>query len=113
MDPSGKVVRHFSSQVPKEIMQLLLDSSENLIHELALAPVLIAIRSWGDTFRNSQVVMYLDNDAARAGLIKMRGATDIGDLIIQEAAVLEARLAFRPWFGRVPTWSESFRLQIC
>ncbi len=49
--------------------------------------------------------MYLDNDVARAGLIKMRGATDIGDCIIQDAAVLEAKLAFRPWFGRAPTSS--------
>ena len=35
----------------------------------------------------------------------MRGATVIGDCIIQDAAVLEAKLAFRPWFGRVPTSS--------
>ncbi len=37
--------------------------------------------------------MYLDNDAARAGLIKMRGATDIGDCFIQDAAELEAKLS--------------------
>ena len=56
-------------------------------------------------FRNSQVVMYLDNDGARAGLIKMRGATDIGGIVIQDAALLEAQNSFRSWFGRVPTSS--------
>ena len=35
----------------------------------------------------------------------MRGATDIGDIIIQDAALLEAQNSFRPWFGRVPTSS--------
>ena len=53
------------------------------------------------------MVMYLDNDAARSGFIKMRGATDIGDIIVQDAAVLEAESSFRPWFGRVllhQTW---------
>ena len=105
MDPCGKVVKHFSIAVPNEIMHLLLESSENPIYELELAPVLIAIEVWGNLFKDSQVVVYLDNDAARAGLIKMRGATDIGDIIIHEAAVLEAKLAFRPWFGRVPTAS--------
>ena len=86
-------------------MKVLLSKSDNPIYELELAPVLIAIKLWCSFFRNSQVVMYLDNDAARAGLIKMRGATDIGDIIIQDAALLEAQNSFRPWFGRVPTSS--------
>lgn len=105
MGPNGNLIHHFSSAVPPEIMQLLLSRSENPIYELELAPVLIAIKLWSSYFRNSQVVFYLDNDAARAGLIKMRGATDIGDIIIQEAAMLEALHSFRPWFGRVPTSS--------
>ena len=43
--------------------------------------------------------MYLDNDAARAGLIKMRGATDMCDGIIQDAATLEPN--FRSDLGLV------------
>ena len=105
MNPSGEVCQHFSSAVPEEVMSLLLESSENPIYELELIPVLIAIILWGDFFSNSQVVMYLYNDAARAGLIKMRGVTDLGNFIIPDAAVLEAKLAFGPWFGRVPTSS--------
>ena len=105
MGPDGRLLRHFSSHVPTEVMRTLLSKSENPIYELELAPVLIAIKLWCSFFRNSQVVMYLDNDAARAGLIKMRGATDIGDIIIQDAAVLEAQNSCRPWFGRVPTSS--------
>lgn len=105
MAPNGKLIHHFSSRVPEKVMKLLLSKSENPIYELELAPVLIAIKLWSSFFRNSQVVMYLDNDAARSGFIKMRGATDIGDIIVQEAAVLEAKSSFRPWFGRVPTSS--------
>ena len=60
MDPKGKVVHHFSSSVPMEIMDLLLENSENPIYELDLAPILIAIRSLGSLFENSQVIMYLD-----------------------------------------------------
>eukprot|EP00434_Breviolum_minutum_P036682 symbB.v1.2.032515.t1/scaffold3913.1/size48432/3 len=105
MGPDGRLLRHFSSSVPPGVMKVLLSKSDNPIYELELAPVLIAIKLWCSFFRNSQVVMYLDNDAARAGLIKMRGATDIGDIIIQDAALLEAQNSFRPWFGRVPTSS--------
>ncbi len=105
MDPKGKVVKHFSSGVPKDVMNLHLKNSENPIYELELVPVLIAIRLWGSLFENSQVVTYLDNDAATAGLIKMRGATCARDRIIQDAAVLETKFSFRPWFGRVPTSS--------
>ena len=96
MDPMRNLVHHFSSAVPKEVMELLLSASDNPIYELGLAPILISIKLWLSLFVNTQVVMYLDTGAARAGLIKMRGATDIGDCIIQDAAVLEAKSAFRP-----------------
>ena len=107
MDPRGKVVQHFKRRTEGNRAASFgkFRKSYLRVYELELAPILIAISLWGNLFLNSQVVMYLDNDAARAGLIKMRGATDIGDIIIQETAVLEARLAFRPWFGRVPTAS--------
>ena len=95
MDPMGNLIR-FSRAVPKEVMELLLSASDNPIYELGLAPILISIKLWVSLFVNTQVVMYLDTGAARAGLIKMRGATDIGDCIIQDAAVLEAKSAFRP-----------------
>ena len=95
---------HFSSAVPKEVMELLLSTSDNPIYELELAPNFISIKMWGSHFANSQVVIKI-YDPASAGLVKMRGATDIGDRIMQDAAPLEASLPFRAWFGRVPTSS--------
>ena len=114
MDPTGNVVHHVSRTVPKAIMDLLLEQSENPIYELELARILIATSLWGSLFMNSQVVMYLDNDAARAGLIKMRGATDIGDCIIQDVAVLRRNwhsdLGSVEWLLR-HGWAKSFGLQ--
>ena len=60
MDPMGRLIHHFSSEVPKEVMDLILSSSENPIYELELAPILTSIKLRGSFFVNSQVVMCLD-----------------------------------------------------
>ena len=55
----------------------LLSKSQNPIYELETLPVLIAMSLWRRLLIKSQVVFYIDNDAAKSGLIiKGAGATD-------------------------------------
>ena len=58
-DPS-EVEFHFESKHP--------------IYEVELLSILIALEMWGKMLDKCQLVCYLDNDAARAGLI--RGSHD-------------------------------------
>ena len=103
--PNGRLVGHFSSAVPEAFMRRLLEESENPIYELEIIPVFLATKIWGSLISNSQVVCYLDNDAARAGLIRMRGANEVAEAFLNEIAKLEVSFSYRPWYGRVPTSS--------
>jgi hypothetical protein len=86
-------------------MNLLLENSENPIYELELLPVHIALLLWSHRLRSSHVVMYLDNDAARAALCKGYGATDAAQGIVQKVMERECCCELKTWFARVPTHS--------
>jgi ribonuclease HI len=103
--PNGQVLEHFSSEVPTSYMNLLLENSENPIYELELLPVHIALLLWSHRLRSSHVVMYLDNDAARAALCKGYGATDAAQGIVQKVMERECCCELKTWFARVPTHS--------
>ena len=55
--------------------------------------------------KGCQVVLYGDNDAARASLIAGRGSTQINEKIISSFVDLEVSLQLKVWFSRVPTSS--------
>ena len=89
--PNGQVLERFSSEVPTNYMNLLLKNSENPIYELELMPTHIALLLWSHSLRSSHVVMYLDNDAARATLCKGYGATNASQCIVQKVMERECR----------------------
>ena len=64
VSPNGRLVGHFSNAVPRAFTRRLLEESENPIYELGSIPVFLATKIWGSLISNSQVVFYLDNDAA-------------------------------------------------
>ena len=103
--PKGQVLEHFSSEVPDSYMSALLKTSENPIYELELLPVYIALLLWSPKLISSHVVMYLDNDAARAALCKGYGATSAAQIVVQKVMEQECRCELKTWFARVPTHS--------
>jgi ribonuclease HI len=103
--PNGQILEHFSSEVPSCYMSALLKNSENPIYELELLPVYIALHLWSHKLISSHVVMYLDNDAARAALCKGYGATSAAQSIVQKVMEQECRCELKTWFARVPTHS--------
>ena len=103
--PNGQILEHFSSEVPSCYMSTLLKNSENPIYELELLPIYIALRLWSHKLISSHVVMYVDNDAARAALCKGYGATSAAQNIVQKIMEQECRCELKTWFARVPTHS--------
>ena len=41
LTPQGECIRYFSSEVPDSLMSILLQASNNPIHELEVMPVLV------------------------------------------------------------------------
>ena len=79
--------------------------SLNPIYELELLPMLVAELVWGKLFKGSQVVLYGDNDAARASFIAGRASTQVRELIMSSFVSHELQLQLKTWFSRVPTAS--------
>ena len=79
--------------------------SRHPIYEVELLPVLVAVTIWKEVLQSCQIVFYIDNEAAKAGLIRGAGATPLANAIIGDFCIAEAELQLKTWFNRVPTHS--------
>lgn len=70
VSPSGECLRYFSSDVPSNILRVLLRDSKNPIHELEVMPVLVSLMLWAEFVSFSPLVHYIDNESSRMALIK-------------------------------------------
>ena len=84
---------------------MFYQESAHPIYEVELLPILIALVLWGALIDKCQLVSYLDNDAARAGMIRGAGATRLSDVIVQIVCEHEAQMQLKTWFSRVPSHS--------
>eukprot|EP00435_Cladocopium_sp_Y103_P015182 s5093_g3.t1 len=105
VSPAGKLLEHFSTEVPEDFMKLALAHSENPIYELELLPIYVALALWKTQVISTHVIFYLDNDAARAALCKGYGATVVSQTIVHKVMLEESRLELKSWYARVPTHS--------
>ena len=105
VDPTGKAAFTFGGELPLDLQEFFYQESKHPIYEVELLPVLISLLLWGEQFSCSQVVYYLDNEAAKAGLIRGAGATNLANAIIGNFCKTEAELQLKTWFSRVPTHS--------
>ena len=105
INPMGKAVFAFGGFLPSELQAFFYRDSKHPIYEVELLPVLISTILWGDWFKQSQVVYYLDNEAAKAGFIKGAGATQLANVIVGSFCAQEAKLQLKTWFSRVATHS--------
>ena len=107
VDPAGRAAFTFEGELPLSLEDFFYKESKHPIYEVELLPILITLMLWGEQFRGSQVVYWVDNEAAKAGLslIKGYGATNLSNAIIGAFCRTEAELQLKTWFSRVPTHS--------
>lgn len=105
VDDQGMVIECFGLELNDSLRQEFLEESKHPIYELELFPVLLALRVWQEKLIGSQIVFFLDNDAARSSLIRAEGATRLASAIVNQFVKLESTLKCYPWFARVPSAS--------
>ena len=105
VNPDGLVVECFGLKLPDSLTSEFEKDSQHPIYELEIFPILLALRVWQSHLLNAQIVFYLDNDAARSGMIRAEGSTRLAQSLISEFVKLEKQLKVFPWFARVPTAS--------
>ena len=84
---------------------LLSSSSRNPIYELEILPALLALLLWSSYLEGCQVCWYLDNDAARATLIRGSASGTWAQCMISEFVEHEMKCRLMSWFSRVPSES--------
>eukprot|EP00435_Cladocopium_sp_Y103_P052672 s2156_g16.t1 len=105
VSPQGLVVECFGLELCSTLLEEFLENSKHPIYELEIFPALIALKTWGDRLKGSQVVFYLDNDAARSALVRADGATELSQCLLRQFVGMEKDLGILPWFSRVPSAS--------
>ena len=101
----GRRSEFFSSLVPESVVaswKSRLDQ-EQVIGQAELYPVILAKKTWKERLHGRSVIFFLDNEAARLGLVKAYSPVLASLKLISESVQLDVAIACRPWYARVPT----------
>ena len=78
---------------------------QQLVFECELLPYLLSLQLWSTLLRGTDLLVFIDNDAARASLAKSFTRKEEGARVVHEAVHLEEQLDVQAFFMRVPTFS--------
>jgi len=98
-------VAFFSKEVPDWLMNALLQTSANPIHELELLPMSLASTIWNAHICYSQVVLYVDNESSKMAIIRGSGETPYASRFMEAFVQTESNSQIKSWFSRVPSHS--------
>ena len=105
-DTTGRGLACFGEVVPEEIVdKWSARGVKQLIFEAELLPYVISMQVFADHIRSCNLLVFVDNEAARYSWIAASAHSDVASFIVSEGARLEADLAISPYFCRVPTHS--------
>ena len=94
----GLAIEMFGEALPESFEIEFYLESKRPIYEVELLPM--ALEMWGNMIDKCQLVCYLDNDAARSGLIRVSGATKVADRIVQHVCEIESQLQLKSCHAR-------------
>ncbi len=106
-DPEDGAVELFGGEVSDDLMELLTDGGvkQQVVGQSELIPCHAAKIVWRRRLRRRRVIMYIDNEAARCGLIKGSSPTRDSAWLINEFWRSEAAAETNTWIERVPSAS--------
>ena len=102
---AGVRLGFFSEIVPPALMDAYLTVSKKPIYLVELLAVLVAAVLWRAEDPFGYVVNYIDNEASRSALTKAWSHVKFANNILGKFVDLEMTSSWKPWFSRVPTYS--------
>ena len=100
----GKIIQYFSVHADAALREKLnVSQRKTIIFELEFFTIWCALHCWSKWFRDSQVVLYTDNDGVRDCLIACQTDSTNGRQILDACLRAEFELRGNFWFARVPT----------
>ena len=95
-----------AGEVPESLLRNWTSQGiQQVITQAELYPVLLVRLALGEQLIHRKTVYYIDNDAARFGLIKADSPSSSCFSIIKAFYSVEVHYPSQPWFARVPTRS--------
>jgi len=102
----GRCCSYFGAVVPDRLLKLWSsEGSRQLIGQIELVPVLVARRLWAPVIQGRKLLVFLDNEAGREGLVKGFSPARFSRQILQAIAAEELKAQAWPWYARVSTHS--------
>ena len=95
----------FSDVVPAWILSLLQCRTPKIISTLELLSAVMAIHLLEDKFQNIRVMLFVDNEAARASLISLKSSLEIHQCLLRNVSLAVRRSGLYLWTARVPSSS--------
>ena len=106
MDPATGVQEFFGDRVPDHLVQRWKGQGlKQLVFFAELLPVAVAKATWAHVLRNRLCIFFLDNEAARACLIRSFTPVVNATGILMDVAVQDVASHALNWYSRVPTKS--------
>ena len=99
-----QIIQYFSVHADAALREKLnVSRKKTIIFELEFFTIWCALHNWSKWFRDSQVVLYTDNDGVRDCLIACQTDSMNGRQILDACLRAEFELRGNFWFARVPT----------
>ncbi|CAE7455213.1 unnamed protein product, partial [Symbiodinium sp. CCMP2456] len=106
LSETGSYIGHFSEYLDESARGILNTSeSENPIFELECFAIWCGIWTWARLFRNTQVIIFTDNEGALYSMVNGRSSNDAGSRIVSSTHRLLDEHYVNSWFERVNTCS--------
>ena len=101
---SGRIARHFSEEVPAEVVNLWSDTLQPITYAESLA-VLAAKAVWNGWMKECDCVFAVDNVGAQQSLIRYNSSSLRLREVLRAHLVLDARYGIHSWITWVPSES--------
>ena len=95
----------FQGSFKPEHLAVLQKETKKVITVLEVLPAVAAASLWKERLLHRRTFFFIDNDAARAGLIKVHSSVETISKVLLKFAVLLAEWPSYPWFSRVASAS--------
>ena len=104
-DPVTRLAERWGAWLPLDMTRVLrsLVGGDQLAGQAEILPAIGARVKWHSVFANRSVLHFIDNDAARYGLLTGYSPSEASCFLIGEFWRVETLARCRSWFERVPS----------
>ncbi|CAK0909372.1 unnamed protein product [Prorocentrum cordatum] len=105
LDDRGAVSEYIQFVVSPQLVEAWRRENglTKVIHQAELLPIAVALATWRAAVRGRRVIVFVDNDAARAAMVNGHSGTPASARLVGTAWALAQEQCAYLWFDRVPS----------